>query len=534
MRRFAFSLAVLTAIVFAAVSIGHADPSSRIPGNHPLDAEHRFAIGNTDATQSLAMELHLKLRNEAELDRFLADVQNPQSPQYRKFLKPGEFDQKYGPLQSDLDAIAGWLRAEGFNVTPTSGSVEFSGTVVQAEHTFAVHILKLSATEFSNVEDPMVPARFASLIGNIQGMDNLTASQPLVRISRDAKKYHRVPPSPHKITRAEALAKVTGGAFALSSSPDTSISPYGVAYGDVDMRNTYDVPSTTTIGGGDCIGIIGTSDFLDAALTAFTNQFSDLPAINVTRVLAPSHPGKNGAEEEAELDIEWSHVMAPGAPINFYLGSSSDTGLQDAITKGIDDDKCKVISISFGYCGVTSSFYTSTLDGLFKKAAGQGQSVFIATGDTGAAGYVVSDKQCVAGSSPNVSEMAADPNVTAVGGTQILNPDYNQNDVAQGYATETVWNNPELIFGGSGASGGGDRTLFAIPVGASGGEPVHCFPNRPIKPARACRATVSAMFPMSRYSPAILAYSSAATITAKASSFVACSGPASRRRCGRE
>jgi subtilase family serine protease len=63
-----------------------------------------------------------------------------------------------------------------------------------------------------------------------------------------------------------------------------------------------------------------------------------------------------------------------------------------------------------------------------------------------------------------VSEMAADPFVTAVGGTEILNPDYNENSVAQGYATETVWNDPDNGFPAGGATGGGASAIFSKPT----------------------------------------------------------------------
>src|ERR1700692_935014 len=121
MRRFVFAIVVLTALVGAALCTGYADSSSRLAGNHPIEAEHRAALGNLDASQPLKMEIHLRPRNERQLDQFLEDVQNPHSPQYRKFLKPGEFDQKFGPLKSDIDVVAGWLRGEAFTITSISG-----------------------------------------------------------------------------------------------------------------------------------------------------------------------------------------------------------------------------------------------------------------------------------------------------------------------------------------------------------------------------------------------------------------------------
>jgi subtilase family serine protease len=170
-----------------------------------------------------------------------------------------------------------------------------------------------------------------------------------------------------------------------------------------------------------------------------------------------TNPGKNSAETEALLDIEWGHTVAPGAPIRVYIGNPSVSAdpLLDALKQAVKKNVCGSISISFGYCGAGASFFTSTLDPLFAQAASQGQSVFIATGDSGAAGDVLdpTTNSCVPGTTPNVSEMAADPNVTAAGGTQFTpNYDASNNDI--GNVPESVWDD------GSGAGGGGESLRF--------------------------------------------------------------------------
>src|SRR5271166_2479400 len=420
MKRLLVVLGLVSAAMFAAISSGYGDAASRLAGNHPLEAEQRTAIADMDASAQLTMEIHLKPRNEAQLDKFLEELQDRHSPNFHKFLLPGEFDRSYGPLSSDVNAIADWLRDEGFTVTSAASTVQFTGTVAQAEDTFAVHIMKLSASEFSNLEDPILPSRFVPLIGYIEGLDNLMAAAPVTRIGGKLKTIETAAGA-RKLTRKEALAGRSQGVSALAAA-QPAVDIGGISYGDVDMRNTYDVPDNVTLGSGDCIAIVGTSDFLDDSLSVFTDQFGDLPAINVTRKLVgSSDPGRNGAESEADIDLEWSHVMAPGAPIKFFYG----TNLVNNITQAVTDDACKVISISFEFCGSSPSFYTSTLDTQFKRAASQGQSVFVSSGDRGAAGSVASGGGCVAGSSGRkVSEMASDPFVTAVGGTEILSPDY--------------------------------------------------------------------------------------------------------------
>ena len=107
---------------------------------------------------------------------------------------------------------------------------------------------------------------------------------------------------------------------------------------------------------------------------------------------------------EALLDIDYAHATAPATPVHAYMSSSLYTSIQSSVT----DNKCGAISISFGYCGASSSFYTG-LDSLFAQAAAQGQSVFVSTGDWGAAGlaYNSSTNACAAGTTRNPSEMAA-------------------------------------------------------------------------------------------------------------------------------
>ena len=99
-------------------------------------------------------------------------------------------------------------------------------------------------------------------------------------------------------------------------------------------------------------------------MSAFTNQFG-LPAINYTRTLYGANPGLNSAEEEAELDLQWSHVAAPGASIIYHLGSNLITDISGAVNA----NACGAISISYALCGPSASFLKNTLDPIFKQAA---------------------------------------------------------------------------------------------------------------------------------------------------------------------
>ena len=93
-----------------------------------------------------------------------------------------------------------------------------------------------------------------------------------------------------------------------------------------------------------------------------------------------------------------------------------------------------MISFSYEFCGLTSSFMLSTMDPLFMRAAAQGQTVLVSSGDQGSAGLALASggNSCHSQQHRLVNEMSADPYVTSVGGTQFT-PVY-VNGVDQSYS----------------------------------------------------------------------------------------------------
>jgi subtilase family serine protease len=155
-----------------------------LKGNHPPDAAKLAAVGDADPTKPLSMEIRFAVRNQAELDQLLADQQNPSSPNFHKWLATGEYNQRFGPSQADVDAVTEWLRSEGFSVEPASnGMLKFSGTVAQAEHAFSTRIARFGdGSTYANVDDPTIPTRFAGVISAVLGLDNMTHAVPAAKV----------------------------------------------------------------------------------------------------------------------------------------------------------------------------------------------------------------------------------------------------------------------------------------------------------------------------------------------------------------
>ena len=164
--------------------------------------------------------------------------------------------------------------------------------------------------------------------------------------------------------------------------------------------------------------------------------------------------GLDSAEIESELDLEWSHAVAPGAGLVFFAAGDVITAMRDAV----NSNACSVISVSFGLCGGTKALYTSTIHGIAQQAAAQGQTIVVAAGDTGAAGLAFDPARgCVVNNKASVNELASDPVITSIGGTSSMRVRS---------AARTARSVP-IPLSGSGMTGTMDRFPAAPPAAAS-------------------------------------------------------------------
>src|SRR5579885_2774044 len=89
-----------------------------------------------DANQQLNLSIGLQLRNTDQLDALLAAMYDPQSPQYRQYLTPDQFNQLFAPSASDVQQVVSFLQGQGLTVTsvaPNNMLIDASGTVAQVQ-----------------------------------------------------------------------------------------------------------------------------------------------------------------------------------------------------------------------------------------------------------------------------------------------------------------------------------------------------------------------------------------------------------------
>jgi subtilase family serine protease len=442
------AIAIVCAATIAASGMA-AHAGTTAPSSSDERAEALTQLTSKLAAGSqLRMAAILKLHNRVQLERLIRNQQDPSSPNYRHWLRPAEFTQRFGPANADVEHVANWLRGKGFVIDSASAKarmVVFRGASDIAARAFAVRFAATPDEKtFANLNEPSLPPDIGAVVEELRGLDNMVRAMPMGRMT----------------------------------TPNVTID-VSTAFGPEDFYTFYDETplldaTPTPIDGRntDCMAVIEDSNFDKASTNAFNAQFG-LPAFNYN--LTPgtnflyvfadlTDPGivSSGDELEALLDLEYSHAAAPGATIVNYIGddSNSNTGLGflDAALRAIVEDRCGTISISFGVCGANAAFF-KTVDSFFAQAAVQGQSVFIASGDEGAAKLVFSPRlqACVVGKTRGVEGLESSPNVTSIGGTMFTpNFDSNGNDV--GSVAENVWNDR------SGAGSGGKSTVFKKPA----------------------------------------------------------------------
>ena len=458
-----------------------------LSGNVHGLARPEFDMGRADNGQRMSPSLSFKLSasQQRALDKLLKDQQDPASPSYHKWLTPAQFGGRFGLSQNDVNKVVAWLQGQGFTVTRIANSrnqIFFEGTVAQVELAFRTEIhnyLVNGEVHFANATEPSVPAALAGIALGVQNLHNF---QPKPRIH-----IHKVS---DEAANPHFTSYISGNHFLTPG----------------DFATIYDVQGLYTTGGvdgtGQKIAITGQSAISLTDISHFRSA-AGLSANSPTTTLVPGTGTSTvcaGDEGESDLDVEWSGGIAKNATIILvYAGLGTGTtcasrtkGAFDALQYAIDQNLAPVISNSYGNCevNITSSF-ASTMETWAKQANSQGQTIFSASGDSGAADCDFQVKSATQGFAVDIP--AAIPEVTGAGGTEFSadsptcmtscppggDPPYW---AAAGTTTDTIssaleyipemgWNDTtfDIAHGGSiSASGGGKSTFFTKPPWQTG------------------------------------------------------------------
>ena len=126
-------------------SINEADRVTKHGNVHPL-ARAEFDRGSADQTmpmENMILQLSPRASAKADLEKLLADQQNPKSPDFHHWLTPQEFGIRFGATDQDIADAANWLKSFGFKIEEIGNgktTINFSGNVQQVESAFQTNI----------------------------------------------------------------------------------------------------------------------------------------------------------------------------------------------------------------------------------------------------------------------------------------------------------------------------------------------------------------------------------------------------------
>src|SRR5580693_6294857 len=78
-------------------------------------AENDLGMVNDDLVMDhMLLQLQRAPAQEQALQQLIAEQQDPQSPDFHKWLSASEFGQRFGVAESDIRTITNWLESRGF------------------------------------------------------------------------------------------------------------------------------------------------------------------------------------------------------------------------------------------------------------------------------------------------------------------------------------------------------------------------------------------------------------------------------------
>jgi subtilase family serine protease len=392
-------------------------------------------IGQVPAGDQIAVQVHLKLRNEAQADVELAAIGDPSSPMYGKFLSDEQYDAMHAPAAADVIAVRKHLEANGLSVTYVPANRAFvaaTGTAAQVQAAFGTQLSLYNVggeVRRAAVKPYVLPATFSSSVltvaGLTQGIKMKPHSQRVGLVKRDgvytvAKAKGLKGGKPADVpanTCSEWFGQVPDVTDpALPGYPQLSYTPCGYRPGII--RDLYGLSAAVRSGNdgtGQTVAILDaylSPTLLSDAQTYAFNQDPDYPlgSKQLTTVWGPGTQGDpdTGWYGEQTLDVEAVHAVAPGANIVAVAAvSDSDNDLAAAMNMIIDKKLATIISNSWGEVEYGNNYVL--WNHILKTASLKGIGVYFSSGDngdeSGTVGFPVPDY-------PASSDL-----VTAVGGT---------------------------------------------------------------------------------------------------------------------
>ena len=303
----ALLLAVLLTTTLGGPMARAAEPLAAVSKAVPVAGLLRTAklMGRQSQTASVRLGLVLPLRDESGLQALIQRLYDRHDPQYGKFLKPEEFNQRFGPTVADYEAMAQFAASQGLTVSRHPGRtlVGLSGSSGAVEKAFNVRLNQYRMADgrvaYANDATPKLPASIAARVSQIVGLDNLIVVKPHIRKQFPSAIIDAIRPL------ATPTYPISGG---IGTDPSGGLTP-------TDIKNVYNLNTTIYTGAGQSVDIIAPGGgYYNGDIGAYVSAYG-LPtdAGALVNHAINGYDGSVGPNfEETILDLDM--ISGPGAP----------------------------------------------------------------------------------------------------------------------------------------------------------------------------------------------------------------------------
>jgi len=390
-------------------------------------------------------------------------VSTPGGPDYHHYLSVAQFAARFGPSPAAVDAVDGYLRAQGLSVGDLAANhlaQGFSGSAARVGGALSTPMQEVKSRSGDVlIGTTAAPGLPQSLVGSVAFIDGLTPwVQPVDNLVRWPSTAAAGPqPGAARLRVAGAGEDAPPPAINCSGPSGPALTPgqLSALYG-FDGFYAHD-----QMGQGEVMGLIEYAEPDAAAVQAFQACTGSSVTVHYVRARATNVL----IDPEVAADVEVVAALAPQATVDVYEGDPGNSALAPwelAISGTGPGGLPAVVSTSWSNCepgiGLGGQPYYSAEQQLFEEAALQGQTLLAASGDDGS-------EACLSETSSEaltVDDPASSPLVTGVGGTASDTPS----------SAQYVWDSRGASSGAclgtgcpdAGATGGGSSLVWPRPA----------------------------------------------------------------------